>query len=71
MSPFLNPPFIIAILIALSVHEWAHGYAAYKLGDPTAKIQRQTYIEPIGSLGSHRNFDVCVRWIRLGQAGAY
>ena len=25
-----------AILIALAFHEWAHAYAAYRLGDPTA-----------------------------------
>ena len=27
-----------AILLSLSVHEAAHGFAAYKLGDDTAKI---------------------------------
>jgi len=37
MGTFLNPPFIIAILVALSVHEWAHGYVAYLLGDPLRK----------------------------------
>ena len=25
------------ILLTLSVHETAHGYVAYKLGDPTAR----------------------------------
>lgn len=43
-----------AIFISLSVHEAAHGYAAYKLGDPTAKnLGRLTlnplkHIDPIG-----------------------
>jgi len=43
-----------AILIALSFHEWAHAYAAYKLGDPTARnMGRMTvnpfrHIDPIG-----------------------
>ena len=43
-----------AILISLSVHEAAHGYAAYKLGDPTANnLGRLTlnplkHIDPIG-----------------------
>jgi len=50
MSPFLNPPFIIAILIALSVHEWAHGYAAYKLGDPTAKYSGRLTLNPLAHL---------------------
>lgn len=44
------------ILIALSVHECAHGYAAYKYGDPTAKsLGRVTlnplkHLDPIGTL---------------------
>ena len=42
------------ILIALSLHETAHGYAAYKLGDPTAhSLGRLTlnpakHLDPIG-----------------------
>ena len=45
-----------AVLLSLSVHEAAHGYAAYKLGDPTAKnLGRLTlnpikHINPIGFL---------------------
>ncbi len=38
---FQNPLQLLytlpAILIGLTVHEWAHAFAAYKLGDPTAK----------------------------------
>lgn len=43
-----------AILIALSFHEWAHAYAAYKRGDPTARnLGRMTinplkHIDPVG-----------------------
>lgn len=43
-----------AVLIALSFHEWAHAYAAYKLGDPTARnLGRMTvnpfkHMDPIG-----------------------
>ena len=53
---FLNPPFIISILIALSVHEWAHAYAAYKLGDSTAKyagrltVNPMAHLDPMGTL---------------------
>lgn len=45
-----------AALIALSVHEYAHGYAAYRLGDPTARaLGRLTlnplrHLDPIGTL---------------------
>ena len=35
------------ILLALSVHETAHGYVAYKLGDPTAKNYGRLTLNPI------------------------
>ncbi len=35
------------ILMALSVHESAHGYVAYKLGDPTARNLGRITINPI------------------------
>lgn len=45
-----------AVVIALSFHEWAHAYAAWKLGDPTARnLGRMTlnpfaHIDPIGCI---------------------
>jgi len=50
MVPFLSPTFIIAILIAVAVHEWAHGYAAFKLGDPTAKYDGRLTLNPLAHL---------------------
>lgn len=53
---FLRPTYIIAILIAISVHEWAHAVAAYRLGDPTAKragrltLNPLSHIDPLGAL---------------------
>lgn len=47
---------IAAVLIALSFHEFAHGYTAYKLGDHTAKalgrlsINPLSHLDPIGTL---------------------
>ena len=44
------------VLIAITFHEFAHGYAAYKLGDDTAKNQGRlnlnplTHLDPIGTL---------------------
>ncbi|MBU1119695.1 site-2 protease family protein [Patescibacteria group bacterium] len=44
------------ILIASTVHEYAHGWAAYKLGDPTAKaagrltLNPLKHIDPIGAI---------------------
>ena len=46
----------LAALIALTAHEYCHGYAAYRLGDPTARnMGRLTlnpikHIDPIGAL---------------------
>lgn len=45
-----------AVLIAITFHEFAHGYAAYKLGDDTAKRQGRlslnpfAHLDPIGTL---------------------
>ena len=36
-----------AILLSLSVHEAAHGFAAYKLGDPTAKNLGRLTLNPL------------------------
>lgn len=44
------------VLFAICVHETAHGFAAYKLGDPTAKYDGRLslnplkHIDPIGAL---------------------
>ena len=46
----------LAVLITLTIHEYAHAYAAYKMGDPTAKnLGRLTlnplkHLDPVGAL---------------------
>lgn len=50
MPEFLTPPFIIAILLALSVHEWAHGVVANYLGDPTARYEGRLTLNPLAHL---------------------
>ena len=37
----------LCALIALTVHEYAHGYAAYRLGDNTARNQGRLTLNPI------------------------
>ena len=37
---------IPTVLIALTCHEYAHGYVAYKLGDPTAKNMGRMSLDP-------------------------
>jgi len=42
----LLPP----LLFALTVHEFSHGYAAYRLGDPTARMMGRLTLNPIAHL---------------------
>lgn len=57
---------LIIIVFALTVHEVAHGYAAYKLGDPTARafgrlsLNPLKHLDPIGFL--------CMVFFRFGWA---
>jgi Zn-dependent protease len=37
-------------LLAITVHEFAHGYIAYRLGDPTAKLAGRLTLNPISHL---------------------
>lgn len=54
------------ILLSLTVHEIAHGYAAYKLGDPTARnlgrlsLNPLKHLDPIGA--------ICMLFFRFGWA---
>lgn len=47
---------IVALIISVILHEVAHGYAAYLLGDPTAKLSGRLtlnplpHIDPVGSV---------------------
>jgi len=44
------------LLLALTLHEYAHGYVAYRLGDPTARnagrltLNPLSHLDPIGTL---------------------
>lgn len=44
------------LLLALTLHEFAHGYVAYRLGDPTAKnagrltLNPLSHLDPIGTI---------------------
>jgi Zn-dependent protease len=56
-SVLLNPAMrLIPLLICITLHELAHGFTAYRLGDPTAKrLGRLTlnpikHIDPVGAL---------------------
>lgn len=36
----------LALILSLSIHEFAHAYVAYKLGDPTAKVLGRVSLDP-------------------------
>ena len=38
------------VLLALSVHEWAHGFASYRLGDPTPRYMERLTLSPLKHL---------------------
>jgi len=41
---------IIAVLIAITIHEFAHAWAADQLGDPTAKFEGRMTLNPLAHL---------------------
>ena len=56
----------LAVLITLTVHEYAHAYAAYKMGDPTARnlgrlsLNPLKHLDPVGAL--------CMIFFHIGWA---
>jgi len=48
--PFLQPTFLLSLLIAVSVHEWAHAFSADRLGDPTAREEGRLTLNPLAHL---------------------
>lgn len=57
---------LLAMCIAVSFHEWAHAFVAYKLGDPTAKNMGRMTIDPT------KHFTlfglICFLFFRIGFA---
>lgn len=47
---------IVPLFLSITIHEWAHGYVAYKFGDPTPKLMGRltlnpfAHLDPIGTL---------------------
>lgn len=41
---------IIVLVFSLSIHEFMHGYAAYRLGDDTARLQGRLTLNPLAHL---------------------
>lgn len=46
-NPILLFGFLLSITLALSVHEYAHAWIAYKLGDNSAKLAGRVTLNPL------------------------
>ena len=57
---------IPVMLIAITVHEFAHGWVSYKLGDPTPKYEGRLSLNPL------RHLDLigtlCLLFFHMGWA---
>ncbi|HSX19181.1 MAG TPA: site-2 protease family protein [Candidatus Saccharimonadales bacterium] len=55
-DPILALSTIAGIIIGITVHEFSHAFVAYRLGDPTAKLQGRltlnpaSHLDPVGTL---------------------
>ena len=49
-EPLIFIAWVAAILIALSVHEFAHAWAGHWLGDDTAKMQGRLTLNPLSHI---------------------
>ncbi len=61
---------LLAVLLAITCHETAHGYVAYRLGDPTAKNQGRADLKSVGSFGSGWYVDDVDSRVWLGKTCA-
>jgi Zn-dependent protease len=52
MEKFISELIIMAppLLLALTFHEFSHGYVAYRLGDPTARLAGRLTLNPLRHL---------------------
>lgn len=55
------------VIVAITFHEFAHAYAAYKLGDDTPRMQGRLNLNPASHLDPIRICftDICTYW--MGQ----
>lgn len=58
---------IVPLFISITFHEWAHGYVAYKFGDPTPKLQGRLTLNPfahLDPLGTLMLFTIGIGWAK-------
>ena len=49
-NPFAFFSWLMALVIAITIHEFAHAYAADRLGDPTPRVQGRLTLNPLAHL---------------------
>jgi Zn-dependent protease len=49
-NPIYFIAFIVALLIGITVHEYAHAWMALRCGDPTAKVEGRLSLNPLAHL---------------------
>lgn len=49
-NPFAFLSWLIGLVIAITIHEFAHAYAADRLGDPTPRVQGRLTLNPLAHL---------------------
>ncbi|HSA06638.1 MAG TPA: site-2 protease family protein [Candidatus Gastranaerophilales bacterium] len=58
---------VVPLLISITIHEWAHGYTAYKFGDPTPAMQGRLSFNPFAHLdpmGALMLFIIGIGWAK-------
>jgi Zn-dependent protease len=63
-------PFIVlfgSLIISITIHEFAHGFAADKLGDPTPRIQGRLTLDPRAHLDPLGTLAILLTWFGWGR----
>lgn len=65
---------IIPLLISITIHEWAHGFVAYKFGDDTPKEQGRLSLNPfrhLDPIGTLMLFIIGIGWAKPVEINPY
>ncbi len=49
-NPFAFLSWLVSLVVAITIHEFSHAYAADRLGDPTPRIQGRLTLNPLAHL---------------------
>jgi Zn-dependent protease len=64
----LRVTFLIPLILSLSVHEWAHAWAAWRLGDDTAKLLGRMTLNPLAHIDPLGTFLLPLLGVPFGWA---